>query len=186
MAREHVILFAGPMGAGKTTAISSLSEIPVVRTEAHNTDTGRNAKATTTVALDYGEITLSDGDKVRLYGLPGQERFDFMWRILEPRAIGMVLLIDNAGADPLGDLDRYLNAFSRFRDRGAVVVGITRTDVARQPSIDDYYGRLRSRDLFLPVLEVDARDAGQAGVLLSALIVSIEARGDEPAATASA
>lgn len=184
MAREHVILFAGPMGAGKTTAIASLSEIPVVRTEAHNTDTARNAKATTTVALDYGEITLADGDKVRLYGLPGQERFEFMWRILEPRAIGMVLLIDNAGTDPLADLDHYLNAFARFRDRGAVVIGITRTDLARQPSIDDYYTRLRSRALFLPVLEVDPRDPVQAGILLSALIVSIEARADASAAPA--
>ncbi|HUD43839.1 MAG TPA: ATP/GTP-binding protein [Dokdonella sp.] len=184
MAREHVILFAGPMGAGKTTAIASLSEIPVVRTEAHNTDTDRHAKATTTVALDYGEITLADGDKVRLYGLPGQERFDFMWRILEPRAIGMVLLIDNAGADPLADLDHYLNAFARFRDRGAVVVGITRSDLARQPSIDDYYARLRNRALFLPVLEVDARDPAQAGILLSALIVSIEARSGAASAPA--
>ncbi|ANB16780.1 GTP-binding protein [Dokdonella koreensis] len=179
MAREHVILFAGPMGAGKTTAIASVSEIPVVSTEAHNTDTARSAKATTTVALDYGEITLADGDKVRLYGLPGQERFDFMWRILEPRAIGMVLLVDNAGSDPLAELDRYLNAFSRFRDRAAVVVGVTRTDLARQPSIDTYYAHLRNRDLFLPVLAVDARNAGQIGVLLSSLIVSVEARSEE-------
>ena len=74
MAREYVVLAAGPMGAGKTTAIAALSEIPVVSTDAVNTDLARNAKATTTVALDYGEITLGDGDKVRLYGVPGQER----------------------------------------------------------------------------------------------------------------
>ena len=60
MAHEYVILVAGPMGAGKTTAIAALSEIPVISTDAVNTDLARNAKATTTVALDYGEITLGD------------------------------------------------------------------------------------------------------------------------------
>ena len=56
---EHVILFAGPMGAGKTTAIRSLSDIPVISTEAMNFDRTTSDKATTTVALDYGEIHVS-------------------------------------------------------------------------------------------------------------------------------
>src|SRR5690606_20066773 len=89
---DDVILFAGPMGAGKTTAIRSVSEIPVVSTEAENNERNISDKPTTTVALDYGEILLSDDEKVRLYGLPGQKRFDFMWRILVERAMGMVLL----------------------------------------------------------------------------------------------
>ena len=62
----HVVIFAGPMGAGKTTAIKTLSEIDVVSTEAANTDRDTVNKATTTVALDYGEIGLSDVEKVRL------------------------------------------------------------------------------------------------------------------------
>jgi signal recognition particle receptor subunit beta len=57
---EHIILFAGPMGAGKTTAIRSLSEIPVISTEAANTDLATADKATTTVAMDYGEIGVTD------------------------------------------------------------------------------------------------------------------------------
>ena len=112
MAQEYIVLVAGPMGAGKTTAISALSEVPVVRTEAVNTDTARNAKAHTTVALDYGEITLDGGDKVRLYGVPGQERFDFMWSILEKRALGLLLLIDDTAASPVADLTRSPNASS--------------------------------------------------------------------------
>ena len=73
---EHVILFAGPMGAGKTTAIRTLSDIEVVSTEAANSERNVVDKPTTTVALDYGEITLGDEEKIRLYGVPGQERFD--------------------------------------------------------------------------------------------------------------
>ena len=75
---EHVILVAGPMGAGKTTAIRSLSEIEVVSTEAANTDRETADKETTTVALDYGEITVGEDDKVRMYGVPGQNRFDVL------------------------------------------------------------------------------------------------------------
>ena len=68
---EHIILFAGPMGAGKTTAIQSLSDTPVIATEAANSDRETADKATTTVALDYGEIIVSDEEKIRLYGIPG-------------------------------------------------------------------------------------------------------------------
>lgn len=176
MAHEYVVLVAGPMGAGKTTAIATLSEIPVVSTDAVNTDLGRNAKATTTVALDYGEITLGDGDKVRLYGVPGQERFDFMWRILERRALGLLLLVDGAAADPLGDLDYYLTAFRSLAQRGAVVIGVTRRDLSPKPSIATYNAKLAQLGYLLPVFAVDAREAAQVKTMLSALVAMVEAR----------
>ena len=67
---EHKILFTGTMGAGKTTAIAAVSEIPPMRTDVRNTDDSVS-KATTTVGLDYGELTLDNGEKLRLYGTPG-------------------------------------------------------------------------------------------------------------------
>ena len=176
MAQEYIVLVAGPMGAGKTTAISALSEIPVVRTEARNTDLARHSKALTTVALDYGEITLGGGDKVRLYGVPGQERFDFMWKILERRALGLLLLLDNAAADPLADLDRYLRVFADIDARGALVVGVTRQDVSRTPSIEDYQDRLDAQARALPVFSLDAREPAQVRTLLGTLIALVEAR----------
>lgn len=71
------IVFAGGMGAGKTEAIRSLSEIPVLQTEAFNTDAQRHTKLETTVGIDYGEITLDENLTIGLYGTPGQSRFDF-------------------------------------------------------------------------------------------------------------
>jgi signal recognition particle receptor subunit beta len=176
MPQEYIVLVAGPMGAGKTTAIAALSEIPVVRTEAQNTDLERNAKATTTVALDYGEITLPDGGKVRLYGVPGQERFDFMWRILEKRALGLILLIDNAAVDPLADLRHFLQAFAEIDRRGALVIGVTRCDVAMQPDADAYYAQLRQLDRMLPVFQIDGREPAQVRALLGTLVALVEAR----------
>src|SRR5262245_30126910 len=79
---ELKIVFAGPMGAGKTTAICAISDVPPVSTEVRNTDQRVCAKEATTVALDFGQLRLEDGTVVMLYGTPGQERFSFMWDIL--------------------------------------------------------------------------------------------------------
>lgn len=175
---EHVILFAGPMGAGKTTAIRSISEIEVVSTEADNTDRASFDKPTTTVALDYGEIVLSDVEKVRLYGIPGQRRFEFMWRILAERAVGMVLLVDHRALDPVADMIEYLDEFAALLDRGGVVIGVTRVEEAPHRSIGDYaraLGALRPGEI-VPVLPLDPRVAGDVRLALMTLVASIEMR----------
>lgn len=173
---DNVLLFAGSMGAGKTTAIRAMSEIPVVSTEATNHDRQASDKPTTTVALDYGEILLGPASKVRLYGLPGQKRFDFMWRILVERAMGMVLLVDNAGSDPLATMLQYLDDFDELvRDR-VVVVGVTRMDLAPQPTIAQYSAHLATHrpDIVVPLMPVDPRDGAQVRMAIMALIASIE------------
>ena len=182
MTVEHVILFAGPMGAGKTTAISSISDIPVVATEAVNNDREHNAKATTTVALDYGQIALPEGEVVRLYGIPGQERFEFMWKILEARAEGLIILLDNDAQNPIADMDHFLDRFRTMCRRRTVVVGVTRTDVASTYSIDSYYHRLRERHQHIPIFEVDARDRAQILVLLTTLVVMVQMHMNETGA----
>ncbi|GGD70000.1 GTP-binding protein [Croceicoccus mobilis] len=175
---EHVILFAGPMCAGKTTAIRSLSEIETISTEAANTDRETADKDTTTVALDYGEITIGDEDKVRLYGLPGQRRFDFMWRILMERAVGLVLLVNNDAADPLGQLAEFLEEFAELHERGGIVVGITRADIAEGPSLGDYAQTIAksTSGAIIPVFTVDARDGNHMQTCLLSLIANIESR----------
>lgn len=84
----------GPVGAGKTTAIHTLSDIEVVHTEARATDATRHLKATTTVSMDVGVLHLPGNDKLRLYGAPGQDRFDFMWDILLEQAKAAIVLTD--------------------------------------------------------------------------------------------
>ena len=74
---QYKIIFTGPVGAGKTTAIAALSDIAPVSTAAKATDMTRDRKEKTTVAMDYGAMRLEDGGTVHLYGTPGQERFDF-------------------------------------------------------------------------------------------------------------
>ncbi|GAB2979945.1 GTP-binding protein [Frigoribacterium salinisoli] len=175
---EHVVLFGGPMGAGKTTAIETLSETAVVRTEAHNTDRAAADKATTTVALDYGEITVGDDEKIRLYGIPGQRRFDFMWQILEERAEGLVLLVPNDAADPIGDVLAFLDEFRDLCDRGGVVVAATRSDLSATPTVADYAAALAEHrpDLMVPVFTVDPRKDDQMRTVLMTLVATLEMR----------
>jgi signal recognition particle receptor subunit beta len=175
---EHIILFAGPMGAGKTTAIQSLSDIPVIGTEAANSDRASADKPTTTVALDYGEILVSDEEKIRLYGIPGQRRFDFMWRILRDRAEGMVLLVHNDAPDPVDAMREFMIEFADLCERGGVAVGITRMDAGPGLTVQDYADVLAVErpDLMVPVMAVDPRDRGNMEMLLMSLIANMEMR----------
>lgn len=175
---EHVILFAGPMGAGKTTAIRSLSDTEVVSTEAMNTDRVTANKDTTTVALDYGEIGVNAGEKVRLYGVPGQRRFDFMWSILKERAMGLLLLVNADAPDVAASVREHLEAFGSVVEKGGVVIGLTRTDLHGSGALAK--AREAASQVFptraTPVFEVDARNESQMQVMLMTLIADIETR----------
>ena len=105
------IIFAGSMGSGKTTAIKSISEIEPVSTEVDNNDTEQSNKELTTMAMDFGTLTLSDDSKLLLYGTPGQERLSFMWSVISDGSLGVIILIDNSISTPLANLDIYLEGF---------------------------------------------------------------------------
>lgn len=109
---EYKLVFTGTTGAGKTTAINAISETAPISTDVANSDAAIG-KSHTTVGLDFGKITLANGDRVRLFGTPGQTRFDFMWKILVKDAFGLIILIDNSRPDPLEDLDLYLEVFQK-------------------------------------------------------------------------
>ena len=98
---EWSVLFMGPVGAGKTEAIRTLSDIEVVDTDVGATDETRLLKANTTVSMDVGVLNLGEGDKLRLYGAPGQGRFDFMWEILLEHAKGVVIMLNRVVKNPL-------------------------------------------------------------------------------------
>jgi len=169
---EHLtkIIFTGPVGAGKTAAISAISDVPPVSTDVACMGDERKIKETTTVAMDYSYIKLDDGRVVHLYGTPGQERFNFMWDVLTRNGIGLVLLVNNDHPDPLSQLDLYLDAFDSYIKETGVVIGITRLGISDQANIKDYQQRLMERDQVVPVFEIDGRSSEDVRVLVQALI----------------
>ena len=142
-AANYKIVFTGPVGAGKTTAIAALSDVPPVTTDEHATDMTQERKPTTTVAMDYGLMKLADDQRIHLYGTPGQERFDFMWEILVEGGIGLVLLLDGSRPAPHKDMLFFLDAFRDFIASTSVVIGVTRTDLAPDLSLDVLHDHLR-------------------------------------------
>jgi uncharacterized protein len=170
---EHKILFTGSMGAGKTTAINAISEIPTVNTDVSNSDVSVD-KPFTTVGLDFGELTLANGDKLRLFGTPGQVRFAFMWEILARGAIGVVVLIDNRSKDPAADLAMYLTHFRETILNTACVIGVGRTDTHPLPSIDTLAATAHSLGVLCPIFPVDVRDRAQVLMLMDLLVTQLE------------
>jgi len=174
LASEQKIIFTGPVGAGKTTAINAISDIPTVRTEARASDDTALLKSNTTVAMDYGILNIGNGQKVHLYGTPGQERFDFMWEILTQSGLGLVLLIDNRRDDPLEDMRTYLEAFRDFISDRAVVIGVTGMDVKNRPGLYSYYTRLSDMGMKPPLFEVDPRQREDVKTMLLALLAMLD------------
>ncbi len=124
MERPLKIVISGPVGAGKTTFVSTISETPVVSTdEVASEDIG---KKHTTVAMDFGMITV-EGIPVHLFGTPGQERFDFMWEVLSDGALGLLLLL--AGDRPR-DFVRARLIMDTITSRVDIpfLIGVTHTD----------------------------------------------------------
>jgi len=171
---NYKIIFTGPVGAGKTTAISSICDRPPVSTDKIASDMTRDVKKTTTVACDYGTVHLSGNDRLHLYGTPGQERFDFMWDILTSGGIGLILLLDNTRPNPFQDMNFFLDQFQDFIKQTQVAIGVTQMDRKPVPCIDDYHNHLSKQGLSIPIFDVDARKRYDVSLLIKALLFSLD------------
>ena len=175
--RDLKIVFTGPMGAGKTTAIRAISDGEVLSTDVPITggaELSMPGKTMTTVGLDYGECRLGDQWVLKLFGTPGQERFRFMWDILGAGAFGLIVLADNSQPDPVGEVARYLKAFAPHVPARRTVVGVGRLDTHPSPGIVDYCEQLGALGYSPPVLEVDVRRDADVRLLLSVLVSMAE------------
>jgi signal recognition particle receptor subunit beta len=154
------IVVAGGFGVGKTTAVSAISEIPVLTTEVAMTEvaaaidrTGHVPdKVTTTVALDFGRLTIDDELMLYLFGTPGQDRFGFMWTELTEGAIGALVIVDTRRMD-----DCY-PAVDFFERAGLpFVVGLNLFDGRLAHNLEDVRWALAVPD-DTPIVTIDARD----------------------------
>lgn len=115
------IVVTGPFNAGKTAFIRSVSEIEVVSTERSISAQGERLKDTTTVAMDFGRISIDHDLVLYLFGTPGQRRFDFMWEILAEGMLGFVVLIDSSRPETFREARRILETFRSYAPTPYVV-----------------------------------------------------------------
>jgi uncharacterized protein len=121
------VVITGPFNAGKTTFIKTVSEITVLSTERQVSDDSGERGGETTVAMDFGRITVADDVVLYLFGTPGQERFSFMWETLSEGMLGFVVLVDAANPASFEDAKGILRFFQSLSDV-PYVVAVNRAD----------------------------------------------------------
>ncbi len=168
------LVLAGPVGAGKSTSLRVLSDIAPVSTEMPLSDGPMGEKTTTTVALDFAAIVLDDGTPLQMFGLPGQEHFSHMRGIVMNGALGVILLLRGDSADIAGDCAHWVSTVQEIDPDMAIVIGITRTDLAADFRMNEVRRALAGRLPPIPVFTIDARDREQASQLVRALLLLIE------------
>jgi small GTP-binding protein len=165
------IVVTGPFAAGKTTLIRTISEITVLSTEKGISDETRSTKTDTTVAMDFGRITIDRDLVLYLFGTPGQDRFDFMWEILGEGMLGYVVLVDATRPESLDEAASIVQAFRKMA-HVPFVVGLNRADGLDE----DEERRVRETldlDPDVPVVPCDATDRESVKSVLLALLYAV-------------
>ena len=169
------MVITGPYASGKTEFIKSISEIDVVSTDANVTAGTAEAevKGQTTVAMDFGRITVDDDLVLYLFGTPGQRRFDFMWEILAEGMLGFVVMVDSTKPETFREAKSILETFRAYAPT-PYVVAANKQDIPDAWPADDLRIALRIEDnvKLLPCVAKDKESV--KNVLLQLLYAILE------------
>lgn len=167
------LVLAGPVGAGKTTAIRSLSDDAPVSTEMPLTDGAMGEKTTTTVAMDFSPVMLEDGAPLHIYGLPGQAHFAHMRPLVLAGALGVILVLPGDSERIAEECEDWIRSIRAIDPDLGIVIGITRTELAPGFRVDTVRGAARRCGPPLPIFTFDARDRDQTAHLVRALLLCV-------------
>ncbi len=171
------IVVTGPFNAGKTAFIQTVSEIDVVATERKITSEAEKVKETTTVAMDFGRITVDEDLVLYLFGTPGQRRFDFMWEILSEGMLGFIVLVDSTRPETFREARGILETFRAYAPT-PYVVAANKQDMEDAWDIEDMRIALRlpPEVKLLPCVATDKQSVKQVLLeLLFSIMEEIEA-----------
>lgn len=174
MISTYKLAFIGAPGAGKTTCIGALSDIPPVSTDVGCTDELLSTKATTTVAFDYGEMDLGDDGRLLLYGLPGQARFRYMFEVVREGLLGVIILIDGLAEDGLEGLLETLETYSGELRNLPCILAINKHPNPPETLKQECLKLLRNHHLVMPILSVDARRKDDIATMFQLLFMQLE------------
>lgn len=171
------IVVTGPFNAGKTEFIQTVSEIDVVSTERKISAEAEKVKSTTTVAMDFGRITVGDDLVLYLFGTPGQRRFDFMWEILSEGMLGFVVMIDSTRPETFREGRSILETFKAYAPT-PYVVSANKQDLPDAWDLEDMRIALRL-EKHVKLLPCVANDKETVKNVLLELLYSVLAEMDK-------
>lgn len=163
------LVFAGPVGAGKSTAILSVSSIPPITTEQPLSGGPMGDKTTTTVALDYSYLDL-DGDVLHLYGMPGQEQLSFMREIILQGAYGVMLLLDASQQNISNIAAHWLGTILDLNPTIKIVIAVTKSEHCANFSINALRNTVKQHISSAPIIAIDPREKADVMQALRMLI----------------
>jgi len=165
------MVVTGPFNSGKTQFVGAISEIDVVSTERKISSEAEKVKEVTTVAMDFGRITVDDDLILYLFGTPGQRRFDFMWEILAEGMLGFVVLVDSSRPETFREAKSILETFRAYAPT-PYVVAANKQDMPEAWAMDDLRVALRLEDE-VKMLPCVATDKEKVKTVLLELLYSI-------------
>ena len=165
------MVVTGPFNSGKTQFIRAISEIDVVATERKISSDAEKVKESTTVAMDFGRITVDDELILYLFGTPGQKRFDFMWEILSEGMLGFVVMVDSTRPETFREAKSILETFRAYAPT-PYVVAANKQDAADAWELEDLRIALRL-DPAIKLLPCVASDKERVKEVLLELLYSI-------------
>lgn len=150
------MVVTGPFNAGKTEYIQTVSEIDVVSTEKKISSEAEKVKDNTTVAMDFGRITVDDSLVLYLFGTPGQKRFDFMWEILSEGMLGFIVMVDSTRPETFREARTILETFRAYAPT-PYIVAANKQDLPDAWEVEDMRIALRLDPTIklLPCVSVD-------------------------------
>ncbi|MCC5947376.1 MAG: ATP/GTP-binding protein [Nitriliruptoraceae bacterium] len=173
--RTTKIVVTGPFDAGKSTLIRTISEVTVLSTERAVSDRPDGTSSPqTTVAMDFGRISVGEGLALYLFGTPGQERFEFMWDILAEGMLGFVLVVDAARPDSYDEARRIREHFTKLAEVPYIVV-VNKCDGCSDAEVARIRAAVGVPDE-VPVLTADARDRAEVRDAIVALLEQVRAQ----------
>lgn len=167
------LVFAGPVGAGKSTAIRAIADTEPVSTEMPLVDGAIGDKTTTTVALDFATVILDEGAPLFVYGLPGQQHFEFIYSIVIEGALGVVVLLNGRDLDVSNQCERWLHTIRGINKSIPIVIGVTQTDSNPDFTLKPIREVLRRYQSPAPAFTVDARSRDEIAQLVRALLLAM-------------
>lgn len=167
--RHYKIVVTGPFAAGKTTFIKTITEISPISTEAKITsEEEASVKDSTTVAMDFGRITVDEDYVLHIFGTPGQFRFNYMWSILSKDALGVILLVDSGDRDMFDEAKDMLNFF-RVKTDVPIIIALNHFNEKEHISEEELRKIMNVPDS-IPVIGCDATSKESVKAVLLKLL----------------